>query len=88
MFQQRPKPNASWLSCGACSKINPSDCVDMDCDALKKAMVSDTDGSLLGSPGYVLPNAGFEWDGDPRRGIGDYRIPMVGANWCGVTACA
>lgn len=59
------------------SKINPSDCVDMDCDALKKALVVDTDGSLLGVPGSVLPNAGFEWDGDSRRGIGDYRIPKV-----------
>ncbi|XP_076438726.1 fibrocystin-L-like isoform X2 [Babylonia areolata] len=58
-------------------RINPSDCVDMDCDGMKKALVEDTDGSLLGSPGYVLPNAGFEWDGDPRRGIGDYRIPTV-----------
>ncbi|KAK7468043.1 hypothetical protein BaRGS_00036747 [Batillaria attramentaria] len=57
-------------------KINPSDCVDMDCDAMKKAMVVDEDGSLLGGTGgYVLPNAGFEWNGDPRRGIGDYRIP-------------
>ncbi|KAK7468036.1 hypothetical protein BaRGS_00036740, partial [Batillaria attramentaria] len=59
-------------------KINPSDCVDMDCDAMKKAMVVDEDGSLLGGTGgYVLPNAGFEWNGDPRRGIGDYRIPKV-----------
>lgn len=70
-----------WLFClGVNSKINPADCVDMDCDALKKALVVDTDGSLLGAPGSVLPNAGFEWDGDPRRGLGDYRIPKV-ATW-------
>ncbi|KAK7105773.1 hypothetical protein V1264_017108 [Littorina saxatilis] len=58
-------------------KINPSDCVDMDCDALKKAMLKDTDGSLLGAPGYVIPNSAYQWDGDARHGLGDYRIPKV-----------
>ena len=29
-------------------KINPSDCVDMPCDAKKKALIIDTDGSLTG----------------------------------------
>ena len=28
---------------GVDSKINPSDCVDMDCDALKKALLVDAD---------------------------------------------
>ena len=28
--------------------INPSDCVDMDCDGPKKAMLLDTDGSFNG----------------------------------------
>ncbi|XP_022097673.1 fibrocystin-L-like isoform X1 [Acanthaster planci] len=57
--------------------VNPSDCVDMDCDGMKKAMIRDLDGSLLGSPGTLIPQSEFEWDGDPRRGLGDYRIPKV-----------
>ncbi|XP_061189118.1 fibrocystin-L-like [Saccostrea echinata] len=56
-------------------KINPSDCVDMDCDGHKKCIVTDKDGSLLGSAATVVPQAEFEWGGDPRRGLGDYRIP-------------
>ncbi|XP_022094388.1 fibrocystin-L-like [Acanthaster planci] len=58
-------------------KVNPSDCVDMDCDGMKKAMIRDMDGSLLGSPGTIIPQSEFEWDGDPRRGLGDYRIPKA-----------
>ncbi|KAJ8389419.1 hypothetical protein AAFF_G00119570 [Aldrovandia affinis] len=59
------------------SKANPSDCVDMDCDAKKKALLKDLDGSLLGAIGAVVPQSEFEWEGDSRRGIGDYRIPKV-----------
>ena len=28
--------------------INPSDCVDMPCDARKKVLITDMDGSVLG----------------------------------------
>ncbi|XP_052805044.1 fibrocystin-L-like isoform X2 [Mya arenaria] len=56
-------------------KINSADCVDMDCDALKKALFKDMDGSFLGHVGSVIPQSEYEWDGDPRRGLGDYRIP-------------
>ena len=59
-----------------CSTINPSDCIDMDCDGLKKAIIKDMDGSLLGTPGTILPESEWEWDGDRRRGLGDYRIPL------------
>ena len=47
----------------------------MDCDGLKKALIKDLDGSLLGEEGAVIPQSEFEWNGDPRRGLGDYRIP-------------
>lgn len=49
----------------------------MDCDGLKKALIRDEDGSLLtsGNPGAVIPQSEFEWNGDSRRGLGDYRIP-------------
>lgn len=30
---------------------------------------------MLGTVGTVVPQSEFEWDGDPRRGLGDYRIP-------------
>ncbi|XP_038070546.1 fibrocystin-L-like isoform X1 [Patiria miniata] len=57
--------------------VNPSDCVDMDCDGMKKAMIRDLDGTFLGTPGTLIPQSEFEWDGDPRRGLGDYRIPRT-----------
>ncbi|KAG7317211.1 hypothetical protein KOW79_019509 [Hemibagrus wyckioides] len=58
-------------------KVNPSDCVDMDCDAKKKSMLNDLDGSFLGAVGSVIPFSEYEWDGDPRHGLGNYRIPKV-----------
>ncbi|XP_076438592.1 LOW QUALITY PROTEIN: fibrocystin-L-like [Babylonia areolata] len=57
--------------------INPADCVDMNCDGLKKAMLVDTDGTLLGSAGTVLPDAGFQWDQNASFGVGDHRLPPV-----------
>lgn len=68
------------LLCDVCvsiSKANPADCVDMDCDGKKKTMLRDQDGSLLSVVGSVLPQSEFEWNGDPRRGLGDYRIPKA-----------
>lgn len=57
--------------------VNPADCVDMDCDGLKKVVIRDMDGSLLGSVNAtVTAQAEFEWDGDRSRGVGDYRIPV------------
>uniref|UniRef100_W5KUJ5 PKHD1 like 1, tandem duplicate 2 n=1 Tax=Astyanax mexicanus TaxID=7994 RepID=W5KUJ5_ASTMX len=58
-------------------KVNPSDCVDMDCDGKKKSLLVDLDGTLLGSVGAVVPQSEYEWNGDPRHGVGDYRIPKV-----------
>ncbi|CAL1525942.1 unnamed protein product [Lymnaea stagnalis] len=58
-------------------KVNPSDCVDMDCDGLKKCLIRDLDGTFLGHKGTVLPDSAYEWDGDKRHGVGDYRIPSA-----------
>ncbi len=58
-------------------KINPADCVDMDCDGLKKAIIKDLDGTLMGSVGTYIAASEWQWDGDARRGLGDYRIPVV-----------
>ncbi|XP_078254550.1 PKHD1 like 1, tandem duplicate 1 [Rhinoraja longicauda] len=59
------------------NKVNPSDCVDMDCDGKKKTMLKDLDGSFLDRVGAVIPQSEYEWNGDKRRGLGDYRIPKV-----------
>lgn len=46
----------------------------MDCDGLKKILLKDLDGSLLGSQGSVISQSEFGW-GDQQRGLGDFRIP-------------
>jgi hypothetical protein len=46
----------------------------MDCDGLKKNILTDTDGSFLGTPGSVISHSEFEW-GSQQRGLGDFRIP-------------
>ena len=58
-----PPSNIGW--------INPGDCVDMDCDGHKHVLIKDEDGSLIGvSGGSVIAKAEFEWNGNPRRGLG------------------
>ena len=59
------------------SKINPADCTDFDCDGMKKVMIMDTDGSVAGdsTAGTFIPDSAFEWDGNPARGLGYYRVP-------------
>lgn len=37
-------------------RVNPSDCVDMDCDGHKKVIITDTDGTFLGE--YSLKYGG------------------------------
>uniref|UniRef100_A0A8C8ZFE9 Fibrocystin-L n=1 Tax=Prolemur simus TaxID=1328070 RepID=A0A8C8ZFE9_PROSS len=59
------------------SKVNPSDCVDMVCDAKRKSFLRDLDGSFLGNSGSVIPQAEYEWNGNSQLGIGDYRIPKA-----------
>lgn len=54
--------------------INPSDCIDMNCDGLKKNLLTDLDGSFLGQKGSVISQSEFGW-GSQQRGLGDFRIP-------------
>ena len=57
-------------------KISPADCADFDCDGMKKALIIDNDGSLIGDgPGTVIPDSAYEWDGVSSRGLGYYRVP-------------
>ena len=55
----------------------PGDCVDFDCDGYKKLLLVDTDGTFLdtSSPGTLIPDSAVEWDGNPSRGLGYYRVP-------------
>ena len=62
------RPLLSW--------VDPSDCVDLDCDAPKKVLIKMIDSSFLGSVSEIVAQSEFEWDGDQRRGLGDYRIPI------------
>ena len=55
-------------------KINPSDCVDMHCDAQKKCLLSDLDGSFIGYKSSVIPQSEYMW-GSQSIGLGDFRIP-------------
>ena len=49
----------------------------MDCDGLKKIFIDDLDGSFIGQVGTIIPESEWEWGGDARRGLGDYRIPKT-----------
>ena len=64
------------------SSVNPADCVDMDCDGLKHVLIKDFDGSFAETNTLttIISMAEFQWlelGGDPRRGIGDMRIPRT-----------
>ena len=51
--------------------INPSDCVDMDCDELRKIVFKDIDGSFFGTVGgSLVSRSEYQWDGDRRYGLG------------------
>ncbi len=64
-----------WIHRPDKSLINPARCVDMDCDGLKKVIISDRDGSFFGTIGTATSQSEWQWNGDPARGLGDYRIP-------------
>ncbi len=73
-----PDTNYVYFDPPGLGVINPSDCVDMPCDALKKFLIIDTDGTLSGSgtaDTTIIPDNSFEWDGDRRYGMGYYRVP-------------
>ena len=52
-------------------------CVDMHCDGLKKALLIDTDGKIIGNdiPGTIIADSGYQWEGNPTAGLGYYRVP-------------
>ena len=50
-----------WMDRPLMKLVVNEHCVDMHCDGLKKALLIDEDGSFLGSPGTVIPDAAYEW---------------------------
>lgn len=66
-----------WIHRPDVTLINPARCVDMDCDGLKKVILTDLDGTYFGQPGTSFSQSEWQWNGDSRRGLGDYRIPQV-----------
>ena len=71
--------NKAFVHVPNLGSVNPSDCVDMDCDGFKHVVIRDLDGSFMeqDSPRSLVSLAEFEWGGDRRRGIGDFRIPKT-----------
>ena len=69
--------NKVYMDIPTLGKINPADCTDFDCDAFKKSIIWDQDGSVAedGSHGSIIPDSAYEWDGIPVRGLGYYRVP-------------
>jgi hypothetical protein len=61
------------------NSINPSDCVDLDCDGLKHVLVRDEDGTFLeaGGPRSLISMAELSWGDNGPRGLGNFRIPTV-----------
>ena len=54
--------------------VNPADCVDMDCDGLRKIVIKDLDGSFLGKAGSsLISRSEYQWDGDRSFGLGELR---------------
>ena len=74
-----PLPTTRW--------INPSDCVDMDCDARRKVVFTDIDGKIFGKAGTSVISksefgwSGDGWDGDRKWGLGNVPLHSF-LFWC------
>lgn len=73
-FNNVDEASKIWIHRPNLGKITIWDCIDMDCDGLKKNLLNDLDGSFLGQKGTVISQSEFEW-GSQQRGLGDFRIP-------------
>ena len=56
-------------------KINSRECGSMDCDGMKKNLLTDTDGTFLGSVGTVVSQSEYGWG--TRTGLSDKSIPPI-----------
>ena len=68
------RPKLEWVT-----SEEKARCIDMDCDGGKKILIKDDGGLIddIGFPVTIISQSDFEWNGDSRRGLGDYRIPYV-----------
>uniref|UniRef100_H2YQB4 Polycystic kidney and hepatic disease 1 (autosomal recessive)-like 1 n=1 Tax=Ciona savignyi TaxID=51511 RepID=H2YQB4_CIOSA len=58
-------------------KKNTSNSANMECNAMKKVLIKDLDGSFLSSPGSIISATEVGWGHEPQRGLGDHRIPQA-----------
>ena len=47
----------------------------MECDGRKKTLVINKDGSFFGKPTIILPESEWQYNKNPKYGVGDSRIP-------------
>jgi hypothetical protein len=40
--------------------------IDMDCDGLKKSLVIDVDGTLVGQPSSIISQANYDWGNEEK----------------------
>jgi hypothetical protein len=66
-----------WIHEPDHSLINPARCMDMDCDGLKKALITDVDGTLFGQAGSSAFSISEDQWGSQALGLGDFRIPVT-----------
>ena len=68
-----------WMDRPINSLVSNEHCVDMHCDGLKKALLVDTDGKVIGDdiPGTIIADSAYEWEGDSTAGLGYYRVPKT-----------
>ena len=58
------------------SKVDPSDCVDMDCDGRRKVIIEDHDNSFFkkDAPTTLISKSEVEWSGDGYTGNTKYGL--------------
>ena len=78
-FSNTPDNNKFFLFEPQLAWINPSDCVDMDCDGPKKAMLVDVDGSFseTGRKHTYMGVSELDYGINGPRGLGNFRIPAA-----------
>jgi len=71
--------NKVWMDRPIDKLVVGEHCVDMHCDGLKKALLIDTDGAIIGDdlPGTIIPDSAYQWEGNPTAGLGYYRVPKT-----------
>ena len=58
------------------SKVDPSDCVDMDCDGRRKVVITDKDNTFFkkSKPTTLISKSEAEWSGDGYNGNTKYGL--------------